>query len=405
MRAFLSLVLLLTLGAFAQGPYIPVWVDATGKLTEQQVADVVAQVKAADPDPQHIVVLIHGFATDQATSTEQYNTLGPRFTDAYTKGGRRVAVVGIQWDSAVDAGLLGMEGAYWDMIPRAHLVGRNGVRQVLIALQQAFPRAALDIDAHSMGCEVTAAALAPEIKFSEDDKGGEIYQPGTAIYLNTTTLAGSDLDYDIFVKSGVQARSVDRRVKLMWMTMSRVLGDDQDKVLKLRAMTRGEAAGATFPKMTEQQYDTFFQERALVFDNTGIPKDHSFLTYFDEERLARTVPAAIFVADPTAPEPEELQELDAIIAGPALEKYFVPLLDSHRLATQAYALWRLEGINCGGSQHFADGYLIGLAKKMRMQPRSVSIARKDSPCKTVREGIWPTRTEMKNAGAPEDAAP
>ncbi|MCE7870621.1 alpha/beta hydrolase [bacterium CPR1] len=394
----------LMLSASAQKPYVPVWVDTTGKLTDQAVADVVAQVAAENPNPDHIVVIVHGFATDKETSTQQYSTLGPRFKDAYSKAGKKAVVVGFQWDSSVESGLLGIEGEYFETIPQAHTTGRNALRQVLLALQQRFPKAALNIAGHSMGCEVSAAAVIPELQFDEKDKQPEIYQAGQDIVLNTATLAGSDLDYDIWYKGGVSAReSKTRRCKLVWMTMSKILGEQQDEVLKMRAMVRGDASGNMFPLMTEQQYDTLFKNRAVLFDNQNIPTDHSFLKYYDEERLARIAPAAVFLADPSQPEPEELAELDQIIQAPEVGNILLPMLDSPRLAAQVYALWRMEHLDCGGSKHMSDGYLTSIVKKMRKTPRAIKGMRPDSECKTAKAGYWPTKTMMKRAGAPEGA--
>lgn len=403
--ASLTLLACLMLGAWAQTPYVPVWVDSSGKLSDQAVADVVAQVAAENPNPDHIVVIVHGFATDRETSTEQYNTIGPRFKAAFDKLGKKAVVVGFQWDSAVQGGLLSMEGEYFDMIPRAHVTGRNALRQVLLALQQKFPKAALNIAGHSMGCEVSAAAVVPELKFSEEDPQGEVYQPGQDIHLNTATLAGSDLDYDIWFKGGVPARADKHRCKFMWMTMSRILGDEQDEVLKMRSMVRGAASGGTFPLMTTQQYDTMFKNRAVVYDNQDIPTDHAFLKYYSDERLARIVPAAIYIADPGQPEPDELAELDTIVQAPDVENILLPMLDSPRLAGQVYALWRLEALECGGSQHLSDGYLMSIARKMRKTPRAIRGMRPDSECKAVQKGYWPTKKMMERAGAPEWANP
>lgn len=399
----LLLVLWLTGLCLAQQPlFIPVWMQNSDPLTDQTLNQVVGEVARVNPNPSHIVLLVHGFDNTQAQSTQQFNEVTPRIQGEFAKRNQTVPVIGVQWNSAPEGGLLDLPGQYGDKVVTARSVGRTPMRQLLLKLQERFPKASLDVMAHSMGCELTAAALVPELKFDDESAQIPVFQPAQDAHLTTATLCGSDLDYDIWFKGGVAFRTQNPRVRFVWMTMSQIAGDDRDKVLEMRKLARGQAAGSTFPKMTREQYDTMFSHRAAVFDNTAIPENHAFLDYYSADRLARIVPSVLFIADPKQPEPDELAQLDQILASPNQVKALTPWLDTPQVSNQLYALWKLEQTLCGGSQHFADEYLVGLARKMRNQPRAVLMARPDSPCQTVHDGYWPTKLQMKKAGAPED---
>jgi hypothetical protein len=282
-------------------------------------------------------------------------------------------------------------------------VGRYGLRQLLLGIQQRFPQARLSLFGHSLGCEVIAAAMFPNLPYEEEESAKlPAFEPDKEFYVDLVSLAGSDLDYDIFYESSIPVRVENPRARLVWQTMSPAIGETKDKVLSLRANVRGIAGGSAFPRMTEQQYDTFFGARRFVLDNVDIPPSHDILLYYDENRMGRLTGAMVFLADPKAPKPPELAEMDALSALPDQVSALVPYLDSPLISTQVYAIWRLEKILDGGSQYLANDYLASLARMMRNTPAKVKMARKDSPSVLVREGYWPTRRQMKRAGAPEE---
>lgn len=403
MKRLICLLLLLTSFGLGQNiAFIPVWMQNSDPLTPETLQTVMTRVAAVNPNPSHIVLLVHGFDNTVVQSTSQYNEVTPRIQAEFARRGQTVPVIGVQWNSAAEGGALDLPGQYGEKVVVARSVGRTALRQLLLTLQERYPKASLDVMAHSMGCELSAAALVPELEF--DDTGNQIpvYEPTRDVKLSTATLCGSDLDYDVWFKGGVAFRTTHPRVRFVYMTMSQIAGDDRDKVLEARKLARGQAAGSTFPRMTEEQYDTMFSHRAAYFDNTEIPKNHAFLDYYSAERLGHIVPDLLFIADPKQPEPDDLAQLDQILASPNQVKALTPWLDTPQISNQLYALWKLEQTNCGGSQHFADEYLVSLARKMRNQPRAVLMARPDSPCKTVQDGEWPTKAQMKRAGAPED---
>lgn len=379
--------------------FVPAWLNEGDLLSPGDLQSIVASVGAQQPRPDHIAFLVHGLGNSQEASTQQFNDLGPRLSQQYQKANQKVVVVGLQWNSDVPMGLFTAEANYLDMVGRARKVGHGPVRQLLLQLHKSYPSAAFDIYGHSLGCEVTAAAVMPNIQYTDDIAKSSAFEPGQDLKINMVTLAGSDLDYDIWSKSHVEARQ-DPLVKLAWVTQSPYIGEqDKDQTLKLREMVRGVAAGSAFPKMTTQQYDTILAGRRMVFDNRNIPSDHAFLNYYDDARLARIVPMALSVANPKFPRPKEFAELDMVMAMPT-PKSLIPYLDSDNLTVMMYALWRLEQMVCGGSQHLADGTLENIARLMKSKPATVRAQCKESACKSLNQGLFPTEKMLDRAGAP-----
>jgi hypothetical protein len=180
---------------------------------------------------------------------------------------------------------------------------------------------------------------------------------------------------------------------MMWMTQSDYVSD-RDKALLVRQISRGQAGGTFFPRMTEKQYDLLFKNAAVMFDDDDIPMGHAFVRYYDEERLARILPTAIYLNNPKSPKPTEFAEAEAILK-----------LPNDHLTAQMYALWRLENLFCGGSKHFADETLDKVARLLRNTPSVIWREQKNSPCRSIREEYWPTEDQMTRAGAPKWAKP
>ena len=397
---FLLSVLPLSASAQPTG-FVPAWLNDGSPISDSDLDAIVKNVAAQQANPDHIALMIHGLGNSRDASTSQFNALGPLLAQQYTAANKKVGVVGVQWDSDVDLGLLDGEANYLSMVGRARKTGHWPARQVLMRLQQAFPKANYDIYAHSLGCEVTAATMAPQAVYSDDIVKSEAFQPTQNLHVSMITMAGSDLNYDVWSKSRLNARQTQPLVKKMWMTMSPYMGEhDQDQVLQLRAMVRGVAAGSAFPVMTDEQYDTFLGLDRLVIDNQDIPTDHAFLKYYNEARLSRVVPLAVHVADPTFPEPKEFDDLNMARRMPDQVAALQPYLDSPHLTTVMYTLWRFEKMLCGSSTHLGDGTIENIARLLKNQPSLVRVQRKDSPCKTLSNGYFPTENQLIRAGAP-----
>lgn len=414
-KIFLLLALLVAVAASARAQsadsFVPVWIERDGVLSAEALDAALSGIAAKDADPTNIVVLIHGFDVPRSDSTQQFEAVGKLLADEFAKRKQKVVVVGLQWNSDTDAGLLALAGAYMDTVPVARSVGHQGARQLMLGIHEKFPKAKISTMGHSMGCEVTAAAFAPTMKYKEGSAGegtvAPAFEPDKDVRANLVVLAGSDLDFDVFAQSGIEARREDPLVRMMWMTLSPVIGE-KDEVLKMREMVRGQAAGNVFPLMTQAQYDSLFGRKALFIDNEEIPTSHDFLLYYNADRLAQLVPAMLWLASPNSvPEPTAFQDMDKVMMAPDNAEALARFLDFPDLNTQLYALWRLEKLNCGGSVHLADGYLPGIAAMMRHKPRQALSARKsdDCPCVTVKKGYWPTVKQFTKAGAPPWAQP
>jgi len=381
----------------AQAPpngYVPVWIEKTGQLAD---ADVTQAMNAlAAEKPENIVVLVHGYATPRDASAAQYKELAARIRAEFAKQGKQVSVLGVQWNSEVGSVVFD----YGETVTVARGVGRYAMRQLLLALRQRFPGAHVAVWGHSMGTEVTMAALKPQLTFDEDSAKLPVYQSSQPLELDLFALAGSDLDYDVLYKGGAHALD-GSRVKLIWMTVAYNFGRREDEVLKARETARGLAAGSVIPRMTAEEYDTGMSAKKVVFDNQKIPENHAFLDYYSAERIGQLVGAMLWVADSKRPKPQELLLIDEVAAQPDLPKLIAPYLDHPHMSPRIYALWRLEKLLCGSSQHLADDYLRNLSKILIEKPRAIKGLRPESPCQTVRQGWFPTRKQMERAGAPE----
>ena len=401
MKWIRSLVLAgcLLAGAAAQpkADFIGCWLNQGDLLNEQQLGDLTAPIQ----QPQRLAVLVHGLGNSRQASGECYAELAPRLRAAYAKQGLDCCVVGLQWDSDVDLGVFNAADNYLAMVARARKVGHGPARQLLLRLQQQYPQTQIDVYAHSLGCEVTGAMVAPDAVYADDLPKSESYEPKQDLFFNLTMMAGCDLDFDAWAKSQIQVRQEKRRIGFLWLTMSPYVVGDRDKVLQLRQTVRGMASGSAFPRMTAAQYDTLFSQQAIAIDNEDIPADHAWVNYFNQARLTRAVPMAIYLADPKQPKPEEFQELDRLSKAPEQVEAIKPFLDSPHLNTGMYALWRMERLLCGGSQHMADGSLDDLARLLRSQPAKIKGLRPESKCQSVHRGLWPTPAQMTRAGAPD----
>lgn len=384
----------------AHASYVTAWLGDGSLLSN--TAHLCQEIGRLQPDPQHIIVLVHGYNVPREEGAEQFQEVAER---AYTQARRlnqRAVVLGLQWDSAAPGAQTpwNAEEAYLEKVTRARVVGHKAARQVLLDVQQRFPKAYLTVLAHSLGCEVSVGALFPEIVYADELPKTDSYQPQRELFLNMLCLTGSDLDYDVWYKGGLTFRAQNPRTRLMWMTISPYLRGARDQTLQIRQMTRGMAGGSAFPRMTEQQYDFLFKYRAIFFDQKDIPVGHEFVNYLSEDRLQRMLSTAIYLTDPGAPRPAEIDDIYKVLALPNKVEEFLPWLDHPNVSGQLYALWRLEALLCGGSKHLADQTLDQVTRLLRNTPRKVWGERESSPCQSIRRAYWPTEALMTKAGAP-----
>lgn len=379
------------------------WVDKTAVVTPEAVAATVAGLKAQQANPEHVVVYIHGFDVQRDESTAAFDALTLRLQQQFQPTNARVAYAGIQWQSAADSSVFQLANVYWEKISVARSVGRGPARELLLGIAKEFPKAHVTIMAHSMGCEVMAAAVVPEIEYAAQTPFVPTFAPESDVRVLMTVMCGSDLDDNIWQKSHVAMRSHNERTQLTWTTVAPFMGQG-DEVLSVRAQIRGVAAGAAFPLMTLDQLNEVVSKRKMVFDGEDIPHDHAFEKYYDSDRLARIVPTMLYVSNPKGwPEPLELSELDQILEAPGVATALTPFLDNGRYGTLFYTLWRLEQVNCGDARHMTDGTLASVAHLLKNTPQMVWRAAAKSPCVTIKNGEFPTPTMMTRAGAPPRA--
>lgn len=403
----LLLFLLLSLACQAQSPaWVPVYLGEGHSIDPPALQQALQTMRQAEPKPQHIVFLFHGYNVPRESSQKDYDELAQRIQDFYKKAGLRPLIVGLQWESAEPGNLLPwqVEESYLKVLGRGRSLGRDACRQVVLATEKQYPKVPINFLCHSMGCEVAVATFLPAINYVDEIIPGPAFEPKRMISPNFVGLAGSDLDYDLWYKSNVDLGTSRPIARMMWMTQSDYIRD-RDKTLAMRSTIRGDAGGTFFPRMTEKQYDLLFKNRAVMFDDEDIPRGHEFTRYYDENRLERMLTTAVFVANPKAPKPLEVVDADRILKLPARPEVLRPWLDNEHVTAQMYALWRLEQIFTGSSKHFADESLDKVHRMLRKTPSEVWKEQKRTEVRSIREGYWPTETQMTRAGAPAWARP
>jgi hypothetical protein len=377
------------------------WADKTATVTPEAVAATIEGIKKQQADPEHIVLFVHGFDVARDSSTEAFDALASRLATEFAKTNSRVAYAGMQWDSLADGGIFDLPGQYFAKVPLARSVGRGPARQLLLEIQKAFPKARITVMAHSMGCELTAAASVPELTYTDGaEQFVETYQPDKDIYLHMVVLCGSDLDYDIWSKGKVSARDQEHaRMKMMWSTVAPYNGEG-DKVLTLRGRVRGRAGGSAFPALTLEQLETVLTNRRVIFDGENIPEDHHFSLYYNEARLQRIVPTMLYVANPKGPMPNDMAEVANVMAAPNDLNSLIGYLDGPLYGSRYYALWRLEHLNCGDARHMSDGTLEKIGRMLKDKPQKIWREAPKSECITVKKEQFPSEKMMTKAGAP-----
>lgn len=384
---------------------MPIFVDKGALLSESDLKGFLDSAQQALSQPDEVVVLLHGYAAPREESARDYRQLSARIQANARAHGEKVLIVGLQWDSTVNGlAFWNAQSDYQGMVPRAREVGHLAARQLLLGLQSRFPQAHYQIFAHSMGCEVAAACLLPDMAYTDGYRSGEVFEATRPARVDLVAMVGCDLDYDVWWRTKVKLPPDNPAFRLLWMTVAPFSGE-RDGTLQMRKMIRGVAAGSTLPRMTEAQFDGIFGSRSLILDDQAIPHDHEILEYLDESRLERILAAARYLAHPNQPEPAELSEADRVLKLADDAQALRIWLDRPPLSTQMYALWRLERLLCGSSKHMSDGTMEEVSNLLRVTPHEVWKARESSKCETVRRGYWPAEPQMERAGAPSWAKP
>jgi hypothetical protein len=384
-------------------PFVSSWLGQGGLLSSAELDSLTAQIRACHQQPLHLVLLVHGYDTPKERSDQEFTQVAQLIDTQFQSAGQSVVVLGLQWESAVGgAGIPWQAGdAYLESLQRARRVGRKAVRQLSLHLKEQFPTTHFHLFAHSLGCEVSAAALFPTMLYKDDTPLVEPYAPERPLEVVLLALTGADLDYDCWYHSGLEFRSQKASFRLLWQTVSGYLERGRDRVLQIRQVIRGMAAGSAFPRMTEAQYDNLFNNRAVVFDNREIPEGHALVDYFSAHRIARLVDTALYLSSADEiNKPADLDEIDAVLQSPRTLEGLRKWLDHPASTVQLYALWRLENLLCGSSRHLADETLDQVTRLLRNTPRAVWGEREESPCQCIRQGLWPTEAQMTKAGAP-----
>lgn len=375
----------------------------SGEISKTAREAVVAELAARQPDPQHVVVLVHGFDTPTFASTKQYAEVAPHVLSEFQKYNQRAVVLGVQWDSNVGPrrkwvpatlasllfGTIGLHKVvrdpYTSRIPIARTLGRTGLRELLFDVRDRFPNARMHVLAHSMGAEVTAHAINPE--YTPLKKDTPVALPERPLKMDVVAMAGADLDFD----SGAKSKPVNPQAapSLLWLTLPKV-GSRGDKVLKLRKKVRSKAAaGNAVPSFREDQYDALISSRRLVFDSRDIPNDHMLVEYWAAPRLSRIAAAAVGLVDLEHNPSDLLRRCGAVLAADNTVEALKPFLLGDETSPKVYALWRLEKLLCGNCRHMSNGYSERVLAKTLKDPEWWDAERLHTDCGVVREGLWP----------------
>jgi hypothetical protein len=382
-------------------------VEEGTELTKAQREAALGDLAKQERDPQHVVVLIHGWDTPVFQSAKEYAAVAPVIRKEFARNGERVAVVGLQWDS--DAGpkrewvpqvffhhafrLIGFKKAvkdpYLSRVPVARALGRQALRQLLLGIEDRYPSAHLHLFAHSMGSEMAVHAVDPGFSPFQTKDEPQTYEPGRLLKLDILALLGADVDYDAEAKAPAGSKERGALPSVLWITLPK-LGEVKDKALSYRKKARGKAAlGNSVPQLRGEQIDAMVTKRCLIFDTIEIPPDHVFVKYFSQGRVARLADAAATLRDPSKQASVLLKHMEEVLQAPNDVKALAPHLMGEETTPKVYALWRLERLLCGGVQHLESGYATEVLDHTIKDPFWLDEERKQTACKVVGQGLWP----------------
>lgn len=386
--------------------YAQLWIDETATVTPAAVAETLSDLSRQGSRFDHIVIMSHGFDLDEKTSTQQLEWLSDKFLREFkSKGAQKVGLVSLQWHSATGAALVPFGGDYLRKVSLARSAGRGPGRQLLLALQDKYPETHISLVGHSTGCELTTAAIVPELTYDGTEPFVETYQPQRELKILMHFLVGSDVNYDQFYTGKVSANQAVGRIAMTWQTMVPLLPEDKDEVLILRSHFIGRPTGTRFPRLTLEQLDKAVSERRWLIDSREIPMSHLFVDYFSDDRVSRFSDALKYLANPQAPKPAQIDDMDKVLAAPNDLRHLAPALDNESCGVTFYALWRIERLLCGDARHMTDETYEKVIETLRTYPQKLWRTQKSSECQTVRQGTFPTPKMMTKAGAPSWARP
>jgi hypothetical protein len=400
--------------------FVPVRVQRNS-LLEPAERDRALRELGEGSTPQHLVILIHGWDTPYYRSTEQYDEVAERVHQSFEGVGESVKVIGFQWASSTGPArewipqafghyflsLIGFKNAvrdpYTSKVPRARATGRMALRDLIFNLKKQFPTTRIHLFAHSMGAEVSAHALDPG--FTRPKKGeapAPTIRPDDPLGLDIVALAGADLDYDVNSERMPDPEESEFRPRLFWITIPKI-GDRRDKVLMIRKAARHKRAlGDSVPHFRGDQLDTLISQRKLVYDTIEIPENHALVDYFGKSRIDRLAAAAAQLRDPASNKSPLLTKMTAVLRAPASVDALAPYLLGDETSPKVYALWRLEQLLCGNTNHvtgdYAEKVLIETIKDGYWWDKE----RETTPCKVVKAGLWPPSDVVARAKARVD---
>ena len=345
----------------AQGApaYHQVILGADGKpeaSTLDQLAGQVRQEVAGERS--QIIVMVHGFQTPMAQGQEDFETIAGRIRKDSSRLGMQTCLIGIHWDSGSDSmakwvpkavgnrltSLLGFKKAiknpYLEKLKQARLTGRTGLRSVLFRLQETAPGVPVHLIAHSMGAEIVVAALGPEA--SAGEKTGEAVDtelPARSLRVGMVTLAGADLDYDMFCRDrGGVLEQVLGRAQVWWVTVPSA--KRADGMLEIRrGAGRCDAVGNRGLKLCRDDFNRLMRRRGLVLDVGNIPTKHGFVDYLNDRRIDSLTASMLYLQSPESPAAQGsvLAALDGVLGADAAE---LRLTSDSNPCLRLYAAWR-----------------------------------------------------------------
>lgn len=345
----------------AQGApaYHQVILGENGRAEAQSLDRLAAEVRSeVTGKPAQIVVMVHGFQTPLEEGQEDFSTIGSRIRKESNRLGLETSLVGVHWDSGSESmakwvpravghrltSLLGFKKAiknpYLEKLKQARLTGRTGLRAVLFRLQESAPGVPVHLIAHSMGAEVVVASLAPEASAPNGSpESVDTEQPDRTLRLGMVTLAGADLDYDMFCRErgGILEQALGR-AQVWWVTVPNA--KHADGMLEVRrGAGRCDAVGNRGLKLCRDDLNGLLRRRGLVLDVGNIPTKHGFIDYLNEKRVGSLMASMLYLQNPENPSGQNsiLAALDGVLtADPA----GIRLTSDCSPCVRLYAAWR-----------------------------------------------------------------
>lgn len=348
-----------TLTAQGAPAYHPIVLGTEGRAEARELDRLAGEVRQDVTGKRaQIVVMIHGFQTPFEQGQEDFETIAGRLRKESSRLGVETSLVGVHWDSGSEAmakwvpkavghrltSLLGFKKAiknpYLEKLKLARQTGRTGLRSVFFRLQEAAPGVPIHVIAHSMGSEVVVAALAPEASCPKSEQEpAEIEQPNRTLQLGMVTLAGADLDYDMFCRErGGLVEQALGRAQVWWVT---VPGEKHaDGMLEIRkGAGRCDAVGNRGLKLCQECLNQLLGRRGLVLDVGNIPTKHGFVDYLNEKRVDSVASSMLYLLSPDNPAGQTslLAALDGVLA---TDPSGLQLTAGSSPCVRLYAAWR-----------------------------------------------------------------